>query len=166
MKLPIPVLLLILSNSLFGQTSNPFISLKFDKVVIYDFEGGKDLGIYIVNEHGQFAKTIRKQIQLDKSTITTLNAKLGDKKSYGGVTASCFDPHLGIVYFLKDKAVANISICLDCNRLRSTVEIKAQKQGKVGSGDSAYYIADGLSKSFRLYLNDLLKKHNFSHQLK
>jgi len=166
MKLLIATLLFVFAYSASGQTSNPFLSLKFDKVVIYDFEGGKDLGIYIVDEHGQFAKTIHKQIQLDKSTIKTLNSKLGDKKSYGGSTASCFDPHLGIVYFLSDKAVANISICLDCNRLRSTIDIKAQEQGKVGTGDNAYYLGDGLSQSFRLYLNDILKKYNFSHQLK
>jgi hypothetical protein len=167
MKLFIATLLFGLTYSSYGQTKNPFLSLKFDKVAIYDFEGGKgEQDFYIVDEKGQLAKSIRKQVQLDKSTINTLNTKLGDKKSYGGGTAACFDPHLGIVYFLKDKIVAHISVCLDCNRLRSSIDIQAQKQGKVGTGNNAYYLSDGLSKSFRHYLNDILKKYSFSHQIK
>jgi hypothetical protein len=167
MKICIPILFLILSQALLGQTKNPFLSLKFDKVIIYDFEGGKSEQDYsIVDDEGQLAKSIRKQAQLDKSTISTLNTKVGDIKSYGAVTAACFDPHLGIVYFLNDKVVAHISVCLDCNRLSSSIDIKAQKQGKIGTGDNVYYTADGLSKSFRQYLNSILKKYNFSHQIK
>ncbi len=65
-----------------------------------------------------------------------------------------------------EKIVAHISVCLDCNVLRSGIDIPAQKQGKVGEGNSAYYTADGLTKSFRQFLNDLLKRYNFSHQIK
>ena len=35
----------------FQQAKNPFLNLKFDKVVMYDFEGGKDLGL-IIDENG------------------------------------------------------------------------------------------------------------------
>ena len=42
----------------------------------------------------------------------------------------------------------------------------AQNQNKVGEGDNAYYLGEGLSKSFRQFLNELLKKYNFSHQIK
>ena len=159
------ILLLITSFiSANSQANNPFLKLKFDKVVMYDFEGTKGYNLYIVNEKGQLATSITKQTQLDKEAIINLNAKLGNKKSYGCGTAACFDPHLGFVYYLNGKVIAQITICLDCNRLSSSIDIKAQKQCKTGSGKDVYYICDGMSRTFRLFLIGLLKKHNFSHQ--
>lgn len=133
---------------------------------MYDYEGGKGPDLYIVDEKGQLAKSIKKQVVLISKSIKELNSKLEDKRSYGATTASCFDPHVGLVYYFKEKVVAHISICLDCNRLRSSLDIPAQKQGKVGQGNEAYYISDGLSKSFRKFINMLLKMAKFSHQIK
>jgi hypothetical protein len=147
-------------------SKNPFLSLKFDKVVMYDFEGGKDADLSIIDEKGRLAKSVKKQKQLDGTTIKKLTSMLGDKRSYGAATAFCFDPHVGFVYYLKGKVVAHISICLDCNRLHSSIDIPSQKQGKVGEGNEAYYIGDGLSKSFRKFINTLLQKNQFSHQIK
>jgi hypothetical protein len=152
--------------SLSQSSNNPFLKLKFDRVVMYDFEGGKGADISIINENGQLAKSVKKQRLLDNATVKKLNDKLGEKKSFGGTTAFCFDPHVGFVYYLKGKVVAHISICLDCNRLRSNIDIPVQKQGKVGDGDESYYLADGLSKSFRQFINALLEKNQFSHQIK
>jgi hypothetical protein len=160
-------LLLVLTFSLasFGQSKNPFNKLKFDKVVFYDFEDVGEKGAYIVNENGKNIQTIKKQIKLDSATVKKLNSKLGDKKSFGKQPASCFEPHCGFVYFLKDKPVAQITICFSCNRLYSSIVIPAQKQGKQGKGKEAYYIFNGLSKSFRLFLNSLLVMHKFSNQI-
>lgn len=159
------VLLLILSLSSNGQTTNPFLNLKFDKVAIYDFEDVGEKGSLIVDNNGKFLQKVLKQVQLDSTTIKKLNFKLGDKKSYGNGTTACFDPHCGFVYFLKGKPVGQITICLGCNRLYSSIDIPAQKQGKQGQGKDAYYFLDGLSKSFRQFLNGLLKKNKFSHQI-
>jgi len=133
---------------------------------MYDFSGGKDFNQYIVGNKGQLATSITKYIQLDKETISSLNQRLGSKSSFGGGEAACFTPHLGFVYYLKDKIVAYITICLDCNILVSSIPLDAQKQGRIGEGEDAYYMADGPSKVFRLFLNDLLKKYKFSHQLR
>ena len=65
-----------------------------------------------------------------------------------------------------NKIVGNVLICMDCNVLRSSIDIPAQKQNKQGQGDKAYYLGDGMSKSFRLFINDLLIKNNFSQQIK
>jgi hypothetical protein len=151
--------------SLNGQTKNPFLHLKFDKIVMYDFVGGKGSDLYIVNENGGLAKNIKGQVKLDKENVMKLNSKLGNKKSYGGGTAACFDPHAGFVYYLKDKVVAHVTICLDCNRLYSSIDIPAQKQGKVGKGKDIYYLSDGLSIPFRNFINQLLVANNFSHQI-
>jgi hypothetical protein len=81
------------------------------------------------------------------------------------VTANCFEPHLGIVYFLKNKIVRHVLICMDCNGLSLDIEIPAQHQDKQGEGKNAYYLGEGMSKSFRKFLNELLIKYGFSHQI-
>ncbi|HNP24736.1 MAG TPA: hypothetical protein PKM63_22050 [Panacibacter sp.] len=157
--------LLTISLSSNGQTNNPFLSLKFDKVVFFDFEDIGEKGSLIVDNNGKYFQTVIKQVQLDTQTIKELNAKLGDKKSYGNGAAACFDPHCGFVYFLKGKPVGQITICLSCNRLYSSIDIPAQKQGQQGQGKDAYYILDGLSKSFRQFINGLIKENKFTHQI-
>jgi len=164
MRLPGFLFLLILSLPSKGQ-NNPFLTLRFDKLMMYDFAGGKGSDLYIVDDKGQLAKSVSKQIQLNKKNTIVLNKKLGERKSYGNASAFCFDPHLGIVYFLKGKIVGHITICLDCNRLYSSIKIIAQQQGEIGKGKEAYYISDGLSLSFRNFLNTLLVRNNFSHQI-
>jgi hypothetical protein len=155
---------LLMSISGFCQ-NNPFTKLQFDSVVLYDFIGDKgEEESSIIDKNGRLAKSVTKQITLDQSTIAALNKKLESRTSYGAGTSSCFIPHLGIVYYLKNKPVAFISICMDCNRLRSSKNIPAQNQGKTGKGKAAYYLLDGMSNSFRSYLNGILKKYNFSHQ--
>ena len=149
-----------------GQAKNPFQSLKFDKVVFYDFVVVGEKTSVIVDGNGIPIQTILKLVQPDASTVKSLNFKLGDKKSYGAGTASCFDPHCGFVFFLKDKPVAQIMICLGCNRLHSSIDIPAQKQGKQGQGKDTYYISNGISKSFRQYINRLLIRNKFSNQIK
>lgn len=159
--------LLLLSYSLpiNGQTTNPFAKLKFDKVIFYDFTDIGEKGSLIVDNNGKYIQKILKQVTLDTAIIKKLNSKLGDKKSFGSGTAFCFDPHCGMVYYLNGKPVAQITICLACNRLYSNINIPAQKQGKQGQGEGSYYLLDGLSKSFRKFINELLKKNKFSNQI-
>ncbi|RKS19073.1 hypothetical protein CLV94_3024 [Flavobacterium endophyticum] len=132
---------------------------------MYDFSGGKESDISIITDKGKLSETVNQQVILDEKTSKQLSLKLGSKLSYGTGTASCFDPHLGFVYYLKGKVVAHVSVCLQCNRLRSSVTIPAQKQGKTGNGDEAYYLLDGMSDSFKQYLNNLVIKYKFSHPL-
>lgn len=159
------LLLCALSFSSNGQPGNPFLHLNFDKVLFYDFDDIKEEGTLIVDNNGRYLQTIIKQVQLDPATIKKLNFKLGDKKSYGKGTAPCFDPHCGFVYYLKGKPVGQISICLACNRLYSSIDIPAQKQGKQGNGKDTAYLLDGLSRPFRLFINELLVKNKFTHQI-
>jgi len=161
------VFFLTILISVNGQVKNPFSEFKYDSVVMYDFEGGKGTpDELIINDKGQLAKTVVKQVQLNTETISALSKRLGQRESYGGAQAACFDPHLGFVYYDRGKVVAHITICLDCNILHSSIDIPAQMQGKTGKGDNAYYLGGGLSKSFRKFLNDLLVVNKFSHQLK
>lgn len=166
MKIALTALFCFFYLSSIKEIKNPYLKLKFDRVLMCDFSGAKDWNQYIVDEKGKLATSIIKSITLDIKLVYDLNNKLGDKKSFGGGEASCFDPHLGFVYYLKGKIVAYITICLGCNVLVSSLTLDAQKQGKVGEGKDAYYMADGPSPAFRSFLNDLLKKYNFSHQIR
>ena len=165
MKLLFSLFILICNHFVLAQSQNPYLALRFTKVIMYDYEGHKDYFLSIVDKDGNLASSIKKQVELDRQTVNALNSKLGNKSSYGAATAACFDPHLGFVYYNNEKIVAFISICLSCNRLQSSLELSAQMQGKTGSGTDVYYTADGMSDYFRKYLNTLLRKYNFSHQI-
>lgn len=165
MKLFITITLLTLLTFGSNKINNPYSKLKYDKVIIYDFSGGKDFNQYIVN-NGHLATSVVNKAELDKQNIAILNECLGKKTSFGNGESACFEPHLGFVYYRDNKIVAYITVCLDCNVLVSSLPLEAQQQGKIGEGKNAYYMADGPSKSFRLFLNSILKKYNFSHQLK
>jgi hypothetical protein len=165
MRIPIIIFFLAYVTTLNGQPNNPFVKLKFDKVVMYDFIGGKGGDLYIIDDKGKLAKSVSKQVQLGKADANRLSSKLDSKQSYGGGTAACFDPHLGFVYYYKRRVVAHVTVCLDCNRLHSSLAIPGQKQGRVGKGKDAYYLHNGMSISFRQYLNGLVKANGFSHQL-
>ena len=134
---------------------------------MYDYQSaGEDHEL--IDNRGQFITSvkIKKQVQLDSATIKQLNKRLGDKKSYGQVTAMCFEPHLGIVYYLNGKIIRHVLVCIECNGLSADIDISAQHQDKQGQGDKAYYLGNGMSKFFRRYLNGLLIRYNFSHQIK
>ena len=168
MKLKFMITLLLLICSIFtrAQLNNKLSKLIFDKVVMYDFEGGKGIALHIIDEKGNLAKTVKKEIVLSKETIKELNLKLGKIKSYGGPTSACFEPHLGFVYYLKNNVVGHLTFCLDCNRLSSSIRLPALEQEKVEYNHEVYYSIDGLSESFRKYLYQLITKYDFSHGIK
>ena len=113
--------------------NNVFATLDYDKTVAYNYNGQGDIEI-IDKETGQLAKKIRKQVVLDSAQILKITNDLCDKSSYGGDVASCFDPHLGIVFYKTDKPVAYISICLDCNYLISSIKIPNSESGFSDNG--------------------------------
>ena len=155
-----------ISTYCIGQI-NPFSKLKIDSVVIYDYNvNAEGEHFYPIIYKGKLSWPISKSIKLDKQTADTFTKKLELKESYGNSRADCFEPHLGIVYYLKGKPLEYVSICLYCNMLRASKEIPEQLQGKQGTRKEVYYTLDGMSKSFRKYLNDLIKKYNFSNQIK
>jgi hypothetical protein len=153
--------------SLYAQ--NPYLLLSYDSIVIYDFDWRDPITKKIVSiidtENRALASTVKKSACLDKKTAMQLSRLLGEKTSYGQEVASCFEPHLGIVFYQQGKHTAHIDVCLTCNRLESSLKIPAQDQGKHQTEDDVYYTLYGMSKSFRKYLNRILVKNKFSHQV-
>lgn len=144
---------------------NPFLTLKYDKVIAYDYEGIGDSsnGGLIVSENGRFHESIKKTTELTSLQIHNFVNYIGDKSTYGNTTAFCFEPHLGIVFYKNKKIVAHLSICLDCNYLISSIEIPATSYKKIKIGDDYEYDAEGFSKLGRKQLNQLCNELNFSH---
>lgn len=144
------------------------IDLKsIDSIVFYDFDGviKSEFGS-IVNSKGDLnRKIVRKSFKLNKLKFKEFNTRLNLKSSYGKGTASCYEPHLGIVYYSKGKPKYYINICFSCNILRANFKIPNQNQGKTGEEKDIYYISAGMSKTYRLYLNNLIAIHNFSNQI-
>lgn len=169
MKIKLTLLLLLFSGILLHAQDNPFLKLTYDSVVIYDFEsrGKTTQQLSIVSDSNTLASDIKKASALSTGESQRLSERIGQKESYGQGVAACFDPHLGIVYYKNGKHIAYITVCIDCNRLESSLEIQNQKQGKqVSDEGDEFYTAIGMSKQLRKHLNHLLKKYGFSHTIK
>jgi len=158
------VIFLLLINHCAGATErNPFLKLKYDSVVIYDYEvpdeGNAEI-IVVARLNG----VMHRSATLSIIQANELGNWLGSKKSYGGVDGTCFLPHLGIVYYSQGRAVAWVSVCLTCNQLRSSLFIAAQHQGwrKTGSEEAYSGMGMGMSAAFRKYLFVLLRQNHFS----
>ncbi len=167
MNLKFTIICCCISTLIFSQKKdNPFLKLSTDSIVIYDFGNYvKKDGFAIIDKQGNLSSTVRKSAKLDKEEAKSFTSSLSDTTSFGGGTASCFDPHLGIVYYKNKKVLASINICVGCNRLEASMALKAQQQGKQTEDGYEYYTMNGMSKKFRAKINTLLKKYNFSHQI-
>lgn len=169
----LPALILILGTTverkIKNQLQNPFDKLQYDKVVAYDYDGQVERPI--VTEKGELVKfdgrhgAIFMTKELTKKQISEFNQITGDTATYGGIPASCFDPHLGIVYYMKNKIVGHISICFGCNFLQASIEIPATNFKKyIVQGDTPMELtAYGFSKLGATKLSNFCKSLGFDH---
>ncbi|MCC5944894.1 MAG: hypothetical protein JJT94_08155 [Bernardetiaceae bacterium] len=79
--------------------SAPFDTLQFNKVIAYDFNGQAHQGIISSTINKKFNRSISKQKAVSPEDLNFMLRVLTDTTTYGEVTASCFDPKLGIVFF-------------------------------------------------------------------
>lgn len=164
MKLRILLLLFTVSTAIYAQEK--FLDITYDKVVMYEYDGGKGEDLSIIDPNGNFAKSLSAHVTLNNATIKELNQRFTDKKSFGGGVSACYEPHLGFVYFLKEKIVGKIDVCLRCNRLYSTFEFEAQKyEAHTTPQGETFYTGEGMSNDFTQWLNELIKSKGFKHVL-
>src|SRR5215831_17199713 len=100
---------------------NVFASLKYGKVIAYNYDGEGD--IEIIDEKMKLAPKVKKAVQLSKRQVITITNIFCSKSSYGGPVAACFDPHFGVVFYKASKPIAYVSVCLECNYLESSIKI-------------------------------------------
>jgi hypothetical protein len=149
---------------------HPFDTLQYDRAVAYDYNGMNDNpivkdGQLIRRAPGQARSVeIYGQQQLTKLQIAAFHKILRDTATFGGPTAACFDPHLGIVYYKREKIVGHISVCISCNFLRSSMLIPASHSKKIYYSDDPnnYLWAEGFSQQARERLNNFCKELQFT----
>jgi len=140
---------------------NPFDKLRYDSVVAYDFKGDGDNSVI---KNGSLNKRlIVKSIKLSKKQINSISKTIGNKSSYGGSTMSCFDPHLGIVYYKNGSIVAHINICFECNYLKTypTLPNNLLMFKEEGETDLVYH--EGFSEKGKNELKKICNELNFSN---
>jgi hypothetical protein len=142
------------------KTGSPFDTLNYDKVIAYDFDGRHER-YSVIDRNGWFESTISKQHYLTQQQIDKLLRSLTNKSSYGGNTAACFEPHFAVVFYINNKMVNQINVCLDCNYLESTIEIPAQSAKRSIMIDSTAYPLIGFSKKGVKAITGLCKELGF-----
>lgn len=157
-------LLLTFSTVASAQLQNPFEAIEYDKVVAYEFKGdGARLIKYCLKRE---PNRISDSVTISKKHIRKLEKVLAANKSYGGTTATCFDPHLALVYYKNQQIVATVDICLDCNSLLPSFEIPATKHKMIKVDDDYSYPAHGFSKGARKSIHQFCTKIGFTQYLK
>ncbi len=142
----------------------PFDTLKFDKVIAYDFDGNEEPYPSVVNHrNGKFAPVILRQVDLKENQIDFLLDFVTDNKTYGEATAACFIPHLGFVFYEGEKRKFVIDVCLDCNYLISTTEIPATQHKKMEFEDGSSYGLRGFSEKGKEKIIELSKQLNLDY---
>ncbi|HWY99338.1 MAG TPA: hypothetical protein VNY36_09640 [Bacteroidia bacterium] len=165
-KQSLVAILFLLSYVCLGQSNatkeidNPYLNLKNDSVVIYDYDCGDPAARPII-EKGILSRSIKKRAKLDTSTVNVFNKMLGDTNSFGQMSSACFMPHLGMVYWYKGKPLAYISICMDCNVFDPNKTLKAQEHYWNDTYGGSW---EGMSKVLRKFIKGFLVKYNFSLQ--
>jgi hypothetical protein len=142
--------------------AKPFDSIRFDKVIAYDYDGTDEAGPGIIDSAGNFDPRIKAQRALDAGQVNFISSCLGSKQTYGAGTAPCFRPGMAIVFFQNIQPVMKIEICLDCNFLESSVRIPA-KYGKKTKIEGSEIELTGFSKEGRKCIIDLAKQLSFSY---
>lgn len=145
---------------------NPFLGLKFDEVIAYDYETNMDSEQpYIISNDRELNPAVTQKKVLISEQISKLKTFLGNVETYGHTRADCFEPHLGIVFYKDKKVVAHISICIICNHLASSIEIPATSAETYTyqSDKTMEFPMDGFSPKAKQFLSEFCQNLGFSH---
>ena len=89
-----------------------------------------------LDERGERCVSVHGEgVELNEVQLKTLMVLLGDRATYGDDEGKCFIPRHGVVFYDAAGApVAWVSICFECNHLRSAPELPAQRRADPMSG--------------------------------
>lgn len=161
------IVLFLVVNGIFlsgYSQQTPFDSLRYNKVVAYEYLGqeGRTEQLLIV-ENGKLISTVTKQVELSSQQIKQLTTLLSSESTYGGDKAFCFIPRMGIVFYNDNEAVANVSICFECNYLISSIHIPATEAHKIFITEDYSAPAEGFSENGKRTLMDFCRELEFEH---
>lgn len=141
-----------------SSSNPPFDTLKYNKVIAYDFEGIVHESVAQMDTLESFAPVILRQKSLDQKQVSFLTDFLTNIETYGGLRYGCFEPHLGIVFYQDDNIQCVINFCLDCNFLSSSVKIPVMETKVDGE-----YIRFGFSEQGTQNIIKLSKELGFEY---
>jgi hypothetical protein len=163
LKFLVAFCLLLLCNYSFSQ-KNIFKNIDCDSIVAYEYEGTGN--VLIQDAVKSKNELITKSKQVDSKFAKNLGSIITDSKAYGQTTAFCFDPHLGILFWKDGNIVESISICLECNFLKSSKSIPATSIKQIQISDDYSYPAKGFSRKTRVKIDNLCRELGFVKFLK
>lgn len=115
-----------------------FKAIKYDSIKAYDYIGFSGEHTFsVINDDGYLidSSRIKKQLTLSSEQAKRITKTLGDIKTYEGTSGvGCYEPRLAFVYFLNNKVVGQVMICLGCMKLESTI-LLPNKEKYVSLGD-------------------------------
>jgi len=141
-------------------------NISFNKVLIYEFDPSPDEPDFRkitqhAIEHPDTTNGLKNSFITKKEQVK-LHKFLGDSKSFNNGSSICWEPHLGIVFLENNIAVNYISVCMECNKLKSMIHIPAAKT-IISTEPNGINIEKGMTPAFRQFLNSLLTKYNFKY---
>lgn len=146
----------------YGQ-NNPFKVLERDSIVAYEYNG--EAGFDIENCIENYPDKIKQSERISESKIEVLEESLSSVDAYGNSTASCFDPHLGLISWKDGEIVAAVSICISCNYLSSTLDIEAMSVKQIKVFDDFSYPAKGFSSETRKVIYEFCEKIGYTQYI-
>lgn len=110
----------------------PFNSIDFDRIVAYSYDGSHEQ-IKIAPGIGKkraSSNTIDKQVALNQEQANMILSLFAKKNTYDPMASmGCFEPRFALVLYRGTSSVIQISVCLDCNNISCTPEVKAMNSG-------------------------------------
>ena len=155
-------LLLLIQLELISQ-NNPFSLIESDSIVVYEYNGTG--GILIEDAINSKPEIIIQSKSMASEVIRQFELGITDSMAYGQSTASCFDPHLGLIYWIGGKIQASINICLTCNYLKSSLVIPATEYHQISISADYAYAAKGFHKKTRKLIFDFCENIGFNRFL-
>lgn len=110
---------------------SPYPNMQFDQVKAYKMDGQYSKVI----EDGKLSPHISgKGAVLNDAQVMQLLKIINSADSYGEEGASCFEPHLGFVFYnVNQEQVAHATVCLACSWVRTTPKSCSSPLSRKGS---------------------------------
>ena len=117
------------SSRKYPSKDNFLVKIDCDSVVAYCFSDTLQGLPEIIDRNGKLASGIRSRTTMNDEQKMYFTNFITSPETFGGEMASCFDPHFGIVFYANGKPIEDFSICLDCNRLKSSIDFEGVLSG-------------------------------------
>ena len=140
------------------KPTNPFENIRFSKAVLYQFKRNESM----FKDNSKELIPMEDEKVLSSSQAQEIIEIMGDTSTYGQGVAACFIPRHGVIFYdLKNKPIAHITICMACNRMKSSPFINVSlyhHQIRTINGEKVVIPAEGFSKLGRQKLVAFFKK--------